>query len=139
MVTASEGFFVEKIRRGLRGDSTLSVKEEALLLTPVEELATSGKFSPDQAQPLQKKCIAALTASYNEDTERNSKGAAIDWAEHNRHLYNNSRLAISGIVQNWYLQIGRSLEKQAVREASFWIVNAIILALIITAGFWLFT
>ena len=80
--------------------------------------------------------MSALTTAYKEDTEKRNKAAAIKWAEHNRNLYNNSRCAISGIVQNWYLGIGRSLERQVVRGAEFWIINTIILILILGALIW---
>ena len=134
-----EGFFIRKIRQGLSDSSELSQDEEQLLLTPVAELASSAKFSPEIARSLNEKCIKALTNAYKEDTAQKNKGAAMVWAEHNKNLYEHSQLTISGIVQNWYLDVGRSLEKQVIRGIGFWIMIVVLLVLILGALYWFFS
>ena len=133
-----EHFFIQKIRQGLRGYPPLSSDEEELLLTPISDLAISEKFSPDQATSLENKCVAALTNAYKEDTAGRNKEGAAAWAEHNKSFHEHSKLAISAIVQDWYLDVGRSLEKRAVRWGGFWVINIFLLGLILGIIYWLF-
>jgi hypothetical protein len=107
-----EEFFVKKIEQGL-GTRVLSDDERQFLLTPVTEAMSGSGFTPAAAQNLQSKAMKALTVAYNEDTQGKNRRAGVLWRDNNKAIYEHSQLVISGIVQNWYLEVGRSLEKRA--------------------------
>jgi hypothetical protein len=106
-----ELFFVDKIQQGL-GSRVLSDRERRLLLTPLQGLVAEDVTSVT-AERLQTKAIEALSVAYREDTEGKNREAGVVWRKNNEALYQRSQLVISGIVQNWYLRVGRSLEKSA--------------------------
>lgn len=106
-------FFIRKMRQGLAAQgNSLAPEEEAILRTAVLELSSQTSFTPERAQALQTKCIAALSAAYQADTAGKNRNAALEWRENNEALYKFSKFAISGIVQNWYLSVGRGLERK---------------------------
>ena len=123
MPTVEEEFFVNQIKNGLKLLSkSLSSEEETLLLTNMTELQEKG-LSTETAQDLQEKCSEALSVAYQSDTSSSSndikelkrlkRSMAIGWREYNEKLYQRSERVLSGIVQNWYLSEGRSLEKKS--------------------------
>ena len=127
-------WFIEKIKEGLSLSSdSLTQEEENLLRTKAVDLSEDPNFSPEFAQKLQAKCTGALSEIYARDTAKN-KQAAIEWRENNKYLYENSDIALSGIVQNWYLSVGRAQEKQVVKPgclSSFILVWILILTILL--------
>ena len=108
-----EEFFITKIKEGLSFSSdSLTQEEENFLGTKVGDLLGNPNFTPEFGQRLQAKCIGALSEIYARDTAGNRQ-AAVMWRENNEHIYNHSELSLSGIVQNWYLSVGRAQEKKA--------------------------
>ena len=110
----SDLFFVEKIEEGLNPSQSLSPNEKKFLFMHATELTESQSLSPTQAKKLNDKCISALTKSYKKDTTDKNKKAALHWNAFNEWQYAHSECMVSGIVQNWYLSEGRSLEKKVV-------------------------
>ncbi len=80
----------------------------------VNQLTKSRCLSPTDAKQLNDKCIWGLTRSYKTDTTGKNKEAALHWNACNEFQYANSECVVSGIVQNWYLNEGRTLEKKVV-------------------------
>ena len=113
-VGPSDLFFVEKIEQGLKSSQSLSPNERAFLFMQPTQLTNPKALSPTQAKNLNDKCIPALTTSYKQDTSGKNKKAALHWNAFNEWQYENSECMISGIVQNWYLNEGRPLEKKVV-------------------------
>jgi len=108
-----EEFFITKIKEGLSFSSdSLTQEEENFLGTKLGDLLEDPNFTPEFGQRLQAKCIGALSEIYARDTAGNRQ-AAVMWRENNEHIYNHSELSLSGIVQNWYLSVGRAQEKKA--------------------------
>jgi hypothetical protein len=108
-----ESFFVEKIQAGLAlGSDSLSSEELRLLLSDVAELSEAG-ISPEFARRLQGKCVGALSQIYAAETAGGDANTAWAWRTQNETLYKTSSLVLSGIVQNWYLSIGRAQERKA--------------------------
>jgi len=110
-----ETFFVQKIEQSI--GPHLTDREREMLLTPVTELA--GTFDPAEGLLLQAKCFKALSNAYRRDvgnTPNSPASSAVrrsnaqQWREANVRLYESSNRVISGIVQNWYLSEGRTLE-----------------------------
>jgi len=109
-----EEFFIDKIKEGLSLSSdSLTQEEEDLLRTKVGDLSENPNFTPEFAQKFQAKCSGALSEIYGRDTAGKDRQAAVEWRENNEDLHKNSELALSGIVQNWYLSVGRAQEKAA--------------------------
>ena len=152
MASFQEEFFVERIKKGLKSISeTLSEEEEEFLLTNVSDLAESD-FSKEFGANLQVKCIKALSLRYQDETAftKSTMGKDDDrirkslaqksveiWREMNTYLYEESERVISGIVQEWYLSVGRSLEKKtagctSVLSLILLIISAITLIIINT-------
>ncbi len=138
MAEAWEEFFLEKIKTVLGGgQDSLTDEEEKILLTPVAALGDDPSFTPEIGRRLQEKCTRALTEAYNRDiagdrevrrayrelgmnklafppmARPTGKEAALLWRRMNEALYEHSKLAISGVVQNWYLTCGRDMERKA--------------------------
>lgn len=123
-MSVSESFFIDRIKYGLGLISeTLTESEEVLLNSNIHDLGESG-FTPEEAQKLQEKCSKALSKAYRENTgNRKSNDGELkriatiymnEWRENNSRIYLESESILSGVVQNWYLGEGRSLEKKAV-------------------------
>jgi len=107
-------FFFEKIQEGLSLSSdSLSEEELEFLSLPLSELDENAIFTPEEAQKLNAKCIGALSEIYARDTTGKNRQAALLWRESNEGIYKYSDSIISGIVQNWYLSVGRAQEKKA--------------------------
>lgn len=127
-------FFITKIKEGLSFSSdSLTQEEENFLGTKVGDLLEDPNFTPEFGQRLQAKCSGALSEIYARDTAGNRQ-AAVMWRENNEHIYNHSELSLSGIVQNWYLSVGRAQEKKASGCSSMfvWLLIPITLLLIFT-------
>ena len=108
-------FFVEMIEQGLGGPGCLSGDERDLLLTPLDQLLDFPPKIPQAQMPeFNDRCITALTTAYKQETTGKNKDAALIWNEFNKNLYAHSECVVTGIVQNWYLSEGRSLEKKVV-------------------------
>jgi len=121
-------FFVNKIKEGLSASGgNLTEQEERFLLTEMQHLVPSG-LPPERALELQSKCITALGVAYDKDTAGKDRGAALRWRRHNEYLYKHSTLAIAGIVQNWYMTVGRAQEKKATGCLPVLILLALCLA-----------
>jgi len=108
-------FFVSKIEEGLNGSGLLSASERAFLFMDATDPLTGTAFPKNDATKLHDKCICALTRSYKTDTSEKNKKAALYWNSCNEWQYANSKCMVSGIVQNWYLSEGGSLEKKSGR------------------------
>jgi len=139
MSTVEEEFFVNQIKNGLKLLSkSLSSEEETLLLTNMTELQEKS-LSTEAAQDLQEKCSEALSAAYRSDTSSSSndvkelkrlkRSMALLWRDYNEKLYQRSKYVLSGIVQNWYLSEGRSLEKKAAGCMSVIVIALLILSI----------
>ena len=110
-IEPEERFFLEKIKEGADLiNKNLSSEEEAMLCLPAERVA--GLMSASKAQELDSMCVEALQVIYAVEVKNNGKESGLIWRENNVTLYNNSDLCIAGVVQNWYLSIGRGQEKQ---------------------------
>lgn len=113
MADSAEEFFISKIEEGLfYSADSLSKEEQRLLRTPVINIPTHA-FSPQKGQRLNAKCVGALAEAYARDTAGENRNAAVHWRENNDQLYRSSQAVVSGIVQNWYLSVGRAQEKRA--------------------------
>ena len=107
-------FFIEQIVRGLDDRQALSEDELVFLLKPADQLSDSESISPDEARTLNNKCVHALTISYKRMTSGKNKKSALLWNKYNEEQYKHSKCFVSGIVQNWYLSVGRPMEKKVV-------------------------
>lgn len=123
----SEEFFIRKIEEGLAADlKSLDPNEQALLRKPVSELAADPTFSPERARDLNAKCIGALAQAYARDTAGNNRQAALEWRNNNESIYDHSQLTVSGIVQNWYINVGRAQEKRVFGPTLLvWLLGAV--------------
>ena len=75
----------------------------------------------EASKKLNDKCVRALQKSYSYATADNNNQRKINarfWNSNYRSLYNYSKNVISGIVQNWYLSIGKTQEGQAMGSFS---------------------
>ena len=128
---SGEEFFITKIKEGLSLSSdSLTQEEENFLGTKVGDLSEDPNFTPELGQRLQAKCIGALSEIYARDTARNRQ-AALMWRQNNEHIYNHSELSLSGIVQNWYLSVGRAQEKKASGCSSMFVLLLIPITLLL--------
>ena len=100
--------------RGLDDRQALSEDELVFLLKPADQLSDSESISPDEARTLNNKCVHALTISYKRMTSGKNKKSALLWNKYNEEQYKHSKCFVSGIVQNWYLSVGRPMEKKVV-------------------------
>lgn len=114
MADSAEEFFISKIEQGLSYSSEpLSEEEHRILRTAAINLPHESEFTPDKGRALNAKCVGALAEAYARDTAGKNRDAALLWRGNNDQLYRSSQLVISGIVQNWYLSVGRAQEKKA--------------------------
>ena len=114
LVDPWDEFFIEQIVRGLDDRQALSEDELVFLLKPADQLSESESISPDDARALNNKCVHALTVSYKRMTAGKNKKSALLWNKYNEEQHQYSKCLVSGIVQNWYLSVGRPLEKKVV-------------------------
>ncbi len=129
MIYIWEEFFINKIEQGLRLKGLkLTPKEKQILLTPTEKLIRQelSSFTPEEAQETNNKCIEALRIIYAQDMAKDkNRKVALLWRENNEAVYKFSEIGLSGIVQNWYLSVGRQQEKQFNKGCLFSVIIAI--------------
>lgn len=122
-----EEFFIDKIKSTLaRTPAPLTEREETILRSRVSDL----NAAPAELRALNERCVAALRKRFDSEIETGkwavrsglakATGAdvtpvdyALEWRRYNVELYELSECAITGVVQNWYLTVGRKQELRA--------------------------
>lgn len=110
-----EDFFIQEIKEGVRlNGEVLTEDEEKILKTDIFTVTESGEFESESMRKLNDKCVRALSKSYSfviADNNINRNLNVRYWRDNNGYVYKYSKNVISGIVQNWYLSVGRKQEK----------------------------
>lgn len=110
-----EDFFIQEVKEGVRlNGEVLTEDEEKILKTDIFTVTESGKFESESMRKLNDKCVRALSKSYSfviADNNINRNLNVRYWRDNNGYVYKHSKNVISGIVQNWYLSVGRKQEK----------------------------
>ncbi len=110
-----EDFFIKEIKEGARlNGEVFTEDEEKILKTDISTVTESGKFESESMRKLNDKCVRALSKSYSFAIADNNINRDLNvryWRDNNGHVYKHSKNVISGIVQNWYLSVGRKQEK----------------------------
>jgi hypothetical protein len=110
-----EDFFIQEIKEGVRLNGEVLTEDEAKILkTDIFTVTKSGKFESESMRNLNDKCVRALSKSYSfaiADNNIQRVSNARYWRDNNGYVYKHSKNVISGIVQNWYLSVGRKQEK----------------------------
>lgn len=110
-----EDFFIQEIKEGVRlNGEVLTEDEEKILKTDIFTVTESGEFESESMRKLNDKCVRALSKSYSfviADNNINRNLNVRYWRDNNGYVYKHSKNVISGIVQNWYLSVGRKQEK----------------------------
>jgi len=110
-----EDFFIQEIKEGVRlNGEVLTEDEEKILKTGIFTVTKSEKFESESMRKLNDKCVRALSKSYSFAIADNNINRDLNvryWRDNNGYVYKHSKNVISGIVQNWYLSVGRKQEK----------------------------
>lgn len=110
-----EDFFIQEIKEGVKlNGEVLTEEEEKILKTDIFTVTQSGKLESESMRKLNDKCVKALSKSYSFAIANNNINRNLNaryWRDNNGYVYKHSKNVISGIVQNWYLSVGRKQEK----------------------------
>lgn len=132
-MTSAEEFFLEQIERGfvLLSQPPLNTEELNYLKTTANDASSIGTlvltFGQQRSKDLTARCVRALEASYKDDQtpekialrrKYNTPNPMEQWKECNQQQYQFTEAgAISHVVQEWYLSVGREQEKKAATAA----------------------
>ncbi|MBN2577632.1 MAG: hypothetical protein JXB10_01395 [Pirellulales bacterium] len=134
MFSEEEEYILSKVKEGLSLLSyNLSPEEDIILTSSVFDLDNLPDSYRQLANPLKARCIAALSSSYSQLTQGKNPKAAIHWRDTYERLYKSSDKVIRVILIEWYIEVGRAQEKQALGCLPT-ILSSVLLILFIIIG-----
>jgi hypothetical protein len=132
-----DNFFVAKIQEGLDARSlSLSAEEERMLTTSLYEVSVESNDNVEELRALAQKAIGALGEAYARDMAAGDRRIFMQWDKYIRLSYANSMCMVGGIVQEWYLSVGRAQEKSAALRLStpIFVIATIVIVVVVIAA-----